>query len=163
MALSTGASVESWRTGESTYRPPAGGLSLSGSASNFLRRWDMATRDREKRQRRRRSLHCPVQLVDDPGVGETKVTEAECINIGDGGLFAIVSGTASVSLGQRFTFRLNIGERGPEPGCRQYVSQQGEVIRLELLMGEKGYADRIGIGVRLFGPRCGIVPMPSSR
>ena len=89
--------------------------------------------------------------------------EAECINIGDGGLFAILPINVPVAIGQRYTFRLNIGERGPEPGSRQRVSQQGEIIRLELLLGQTGYADRIGIGVRLFGPRCGIVPMPAVR
>ncbi len=129
------------------------------TSGGFVRRWEIATREREKRQCRRRSLHCPVQMILERDGSESRVIEAECVNVGDGGLFAIVPSNANAAIGQRYTFRLNIGERGPEPGRQQCASQQGEIIRLELLLGCKGYA--VGIGVRLFGPRSGIVPMPA--
>jgi len=87
---------------------------------------------------------------------------AECTNIGNGGLYATVPIGYGVAIGQRYTFQLTIGERGPEPGSRQLVSQQGEIVRVELMLGEDGYADRIGIGVRLTGPRAGLIPMPLS-
>jgi len=101
-------------------------------------------------------------MSDEAIGGDGNQMEAECVNVGDGGLFAMLSDGARVSSGQRYTFRLSIGERGPEPGCRQCVSQQGEIIRVELLLDEKGQGNRIGIGVRLVGPRSGMVPMPVS-
>lgn len=147
------------RHSSTTVHRPSSGSSSAG----FLKRWELATRDREKRQGRRRSLYCRVLLIGDGADEQSPGIEAQCINIGDGGLFAIVPASANVAIGQRYTFRLDIGERGPEPGCHQCVAQQGEIVRLELLLGEEGYADRIGLAVRLFGPRCGIVPMPVVR
>ncbi len=146
-----------------SQRRPADRSSLTSNSGSFLRRWEIATREREKRQGRRRSLRCSVQLLSDAEDNGQPPLHAECLNIGDGGLFAILPGSAGVAIGQRYTFQLNIGERGPEPGHGQCVSQKGEIIRLELLLGQEGYADRIGIGVRLFGPRSGIVPMPTMR
>jgi len=154
MALSTGVRTETWRSG-GVSAPPA----LRSASSSFVRRWEIATREREKRQCRRRSLHCAARMILETNGSEDRVVEAECINIGDGGLFAVVPSNANAAIGQRYTFHLNIGERGPEPGRQQCVAQQGEIIRLELLLGHKGYA--VGIGVRLFGPRSGIVPMPA--
>jgi hypothetical protein len=148
------------RAGPSHAAAP--GLPFSRSSSSFLRRWELATRDREKRQGRRRSLRCQILMSEDTPGGEGTPVAADCLNVGDGGLFAIVPEDVQVSLGQRFRFQLTIGERGPEPGSRQCVSQLGEVIRVELVLDEKGCGDRIGIGVRLFGPRSGIVPMPVS-
>jgi hypothetical protein len=98
-------------------------------------------------------------MIPETDGSEDRVIEADCVNVGDGGLFAVVPSSANAAIGQRYTFRLSIGERGPEPGRQQSVSQQGEIIRLELLLGHRGYA--VGIGVRLFGPRSGIVPMPA--
>ncbi|MGQ9649080.1 MAG: hypothetical protein ACUVXJ_03135 [Phycisphaerae bacterium] len=136
---------------------------MASHSGTFLRRWEIATREKEKRQGRRRSLRCSVELLNDAEENEQRPLTAECLNIGDGGLFAILPANVGVAIGQRYTFRLIIGERGPEPGHRQCVTQKGEIIRLELLLGQEGYADRIGIGVRLFGPRSGIVPMPTIR
>lgn len=94
------------------------------------------------------------------GAGKPIGIPAECSNISQGGLYGVVPIGYGVAIGQRYKFQLTIGERGPEPGSRQVVSQQGEVVRAELLLGEDGYGDRVGIGVRLFGPRTGLVPMP---
>lgn len=157
MAFSTGAVAPA---GPQTHNPPSPGFSTT-SSGGFLRRWQIATRERDKRQGRRRSLHCHVQLIAEQEGRPTVTLEAECINIGDNGLFAILPSNANVAIGQRYLFRLSIGERGPEPGSEQTVSQQGEIIRKELLLGQNGYA--VGIGVRLFGPRSGIVPMPAIR
>ena len=63
-------------------------------------------------------------------------------------------------MGQRYTFQLAIPERGPEPGSRQVVSQQGVIVRTELLINPKGEGDRVGIGVQLIGQRAGVIPMP---
>jgi hypothetical protein len=163
MAVYPGVRAQAFPAGRETHVPTITDHSFTGSSSGFLRRWEVATRDREKRQGRRRSLHCPVLLTGDEDGRKEKQIQAQCINIGDSGLFAVVPASANVAIGQRYTFRLDIGERGPEPGCHQSVAQQGEIIRLELLLGEDGYADRIGVAVRLCGPRCGIVPMPAMR
>lgn len=163
MSSMTGTRAGTWEPSEDLRPSRSGGFSLTGNSRSLLRRWEIATRERDKRQGRRRSLRCSVQLLDDAEGNGQPPLHAECLNIGDGGLFAVLPGNVGVAIGQRYTFQLNIGERGPEPGCRQCVSQQGEVIRLELLLGQEGYANRIGIGVRLFGPRSGIVPMPTIR
>lgn len=135
------------------------GPRLAGAST---RAWQMPTRESEKRQAPRRSLSCSLSLIGGPrGSRAAPVTvPADCCNISSGGLYAIVTIGYGVAIGQRYTFQLTVGERGPEPGTRQIVSQQGEVMRAELLLGEDGYGDRIGIGVRLFGPRAGMVPMP---
>jgi hypothetical protein len=143
------------------YSPEAG-LSFAGNTASFRRRWVMATRDRDNRQVRRRSLHCRATLTDgSPNSGANGIT-AECLNIGDGGLFAILPDGARAATGQQYVFQLDIAERGPEPGCSQRVCQWGEIVRVELLLDEQGCGNRIGIGVRLFGPRSGMVPMPVS-
>jgi hypothetical protein len=162
MALMAGGHTRTWQPNRSFERSSSAMGLLNGSGG-LLHRWEVATREREKRQGRRRSLRCRVQMVGEQEGNGQEALEAECINIGDGGLFAILPGSVAVGIGQRYTFRLHIRERGPEPGCGQCVSQQGEIIRLELLVDQTGYTDRIGIGVRLFGPRCGIVPMPAIR
>jgi hypothetical protein len=136
-------------------------LSSAASMRAFRQQWDLATRDREKRQGRRRSLRCQVRLTDETSGGNGTHIIADCLNIGDHGLFAILPEGVEAAIGQRYTFRLAIGERGPEPGCHQYVSQSGEVRRVELLLNEMGTGIRIGIGVRLLGPRSGSLPMPS--
>jgi hypothetical protein len=143
-------------------RPPTSGLSFAGGAVGFRRRWEMATRDRENRQGRRRSLHGRLTLIAGNSDNGGDRIGAECLNIGDGGLFAVLPDGARVGTGQQYTFQLDIAERGPEPGCSQRVCQRGEIIRIELLLDEKGCGNRIGIGVRLFGPRSGMVPMPVS-
>ncbi len=160
MALMTGGHTQTWRLNRPSSPSTMG---LLNGPSSLLHRWEIATREREKRQGRRRSLHCRVQMVGTEEGNTQEVIEAECVNIGDGGLFAILPGSVAVTVGQRYTFNLSIREQGPEPGCGQCVSQQGEIIRLELLVDQTGYADRIGIGVRLFGTRCGTVPMPAGR
>jgi len=145
------------------YHRPSDRFPVASNSGTFLRRWEIATGEKEKRQGRRRTLRCSVQLFNDAEDNGQPPLTAECLNIGDGGLFAVLPSNVGVAIGQRYTFRLIIGERGPEPGHRQCVTQKGEIIRLELLLGQEGYADRIGIGVRLFGPRSGIVPMPTTR
>lgn len=125
--------------------------------------WQTVARDVEKRGGVRRTLRCRMQLIDTGGQHhpDPKGIPAECLNVSTGGLYGIVPIGYGVAIGQRFTFRLAVGERGPEPGAGQIVSQQGEVVRAELLLGEDGYGDRVGIGVKLFGPRSGHIPMPA--
>lgn len=122
-----------------------------------------ATMDRdERRQNTRRSLHCKLQLIDDAleEVDSPLVIPGECLNVCDGGLYGVVPIGYGVAMGQRYTFRLIIEERGPELSNVQIVSQQGQVVRTELLIGEDGNGDRVGIAVRLCGHRTGVVPMP---
>lgn len=161
MAVSTSSPTRA--VGSAPSFAPLAGLPRPKSPSNFMARWAPPPREQEKRQCRRRSLRCKVVLID--GGTEDKdnpvVIPAECLNVGDGGLYAMVRMGYGVAIGKRYTFRLTIGERGPEPDSGQVVSQRGEVVRAELLLGEDGYADRVGIGVRLFGPRSGLVPMPT--
>ena len=152
--------------------PPAAGsvaslpaplrLPRSEPSTRAPTRWQRATREREKRQAPRRSLRCVLTLIDNTRdrQEEPAAIPAECSNISNGGLYGIVPIGYGVAIGQRYTFQLTIGERGPEPGSRQVISQQGEIMRAELLLGEDGYGDRVGIAVRLFGPRSGLVPMP---
>lgn len=127
--------------------------------------WREALRDNDTRQCVRRSIRCDMYLIDDVDREEestaAQVIPAECLNISDSGLYGVVPIGYGVAMGQRYTFRLTIGERGPDPGANQLVSQVGTVIRTELLIGADGSGDRVGIGVRLHGHRSGTVPMPS--
>ena len=127
-----------------------------GQAYNL---WQPTTREHEKRLSPRRSLACQLTLTH---ATTCKQVPAECDNFGQGGLYAVVAIGHGVAIGQCYSFELHITERGPEPGTDQAVTQQGEIVRVELLVGENGYADRIGIGVRLFGLRTGMVPMPNA-
>ena len=159
MAVSTRTAAESVAP-----IPPPLRSRKAEAASNSMMRWQRAGREKEKRQWPRRSLRCPLTLIDNAGEPKSNavVISAECSDVGNGGLYGIVPIGYGVAIGQRYTFELTIGERGPEPGSRQVVSQQGEIVRAELLLGEDGYGDRVGVGVRLFGPRSGLVPMPMS-
>ncbi len=145
-----------------TALPSPARLPRSQTSSTVVIRWQRATTGTEKRQWPRRSLRCALVLNSSVVEPQAKLVTvpAECSDISNGGLCAIVPLGYGVAIGQRYTFQLTIGERGPEPGSLQTVSQQGEIVRAELLLGEDGYADRVGIGVRLFGPRSGLVPMP---
>jgi hypothetical protein len=140
--------------------PGPGDLARPVPATRTMSPWQQATRESEKRRFPRRSLQCTLTMLDRVGAGQPMGIPAECSNISQGGLYAVVPIGYGVAIGQRYKFQLTIGERGPEPGSRQTVSQQGEIVRAELLLGEDGYGDRVGIGVRLFGPRTGLVPMP---
>ena len=115
----------------------------------------------ERRQCTRRALRCPVLLLES---GEDDVrprgVPGECLNAGDGGLYVVVPIGHGIAAGQRYTFQLTIGERGPEPGLEQIVTQQGAILRTELLIDSAGRGDRVGIAVRLVGPRVGVIPMP---
>ncbi len=119
--------------------------------------------DDEKRQCRRRGLRCKMVLIDDTGGADTqpRVIPGDCFNVSDTGLYGIVPIGFGITLGQRFTFELTIGERGPEPGSHQIVTQQGVVVRSQLLVGPDGQTDRLGIGAQLVGPRSGVIPMPT--
>ena len=83
----------------------------------------------------------------------------QCFNISQGGLYAIVPGGYQVATGQSYNFEMAVAECGPEPGTQQVVSQRGRIVRMDLLLGASG--NQLGIGVRLVGPRHGMVPMPS--
>lgn len=123
--------------------------------------WRASLARDDRRQIGRRSLHCKLLLIDDVADQrpDPQVIPAECLNVSDGGLYGVVPIGFGVAKGQRYTFRLLTNERGPEPGS-QVVSQQGVIIRTELLVGADGTGDRVGVGVRLCGQRRGMVPMP---
>jgi|GEM_PF-3188606 len=119
----------------------------------------------DKRQGQRRPLCCEMLLIGDvadEAEEEPVMIPSQCLDIGDGGLYGVVPVGYGVAIGQRYTFRLKTGERGPEPGSLQVVSQRGRIIRTELLIEPDGSGDQIGVGVRLYGHRSGIVPMPVS-
>ena len=119
----------------------------------------LAMRAEEKRQCPRRSLHCRASLVNEAGTkDDVIIISAECTNVSSNGLFAILPMGYGLAIGQRRTFRLAVRECGPETGSENIVSQDGEIVRVELLLGEDGHSDQIGIGVRLFGPRAGLLP-----
>jgi hypothetical protein len=115
----------------------------------------------DKRQCPRRGLRCPLtmtQLLPDPTIGDTHPIEGECIDISDGGLYAIVPLGYGVAIGQRYLFRLRVRERGPCPDPNPVVTQEGTIMRTELLLDAGG--DRVGIGVRLCGHRTGDLILP---
>ena len=118
--------------------------------------------DLEKRQCRRRGLRCRMALIEDTAGtdGRPRAISGDCYNVSDVGLYGIVPIGFGVTLGQRYTFQLTLGERGPESGSRQIVTQQGTIVRSELLVGPEGQTDRIGVGVQLVGQRSGVIPMP---
>lgn len=117
----------------------------------------------ERRQCYRRELCCDLQLIDnvmsDPMTA--RIVPGRCLDVSDAGLYATVPLGHGVTIGQRYTFRIMVPERGPEPGATQVVSQQGVIVRTELLVGCEGIEDRLGVGVRLTGHRSGVVPMPA--
>jgi hypothetical protein len=117
----------------------------------------------ERRQCLRRELSCDLLLIDDitSDPADTPAVPGTCLDVSDGGLYATVPLGYGVAIGQRYTFRLMVSERGPEPGAIQIVSQQGIIVRTELLVGYDESGDRLGIGVKLSGHRSGVVPMPS--
>jgi hypothetical protein len=99
-------------------------------------------------------------LIEGIGYDDRDMIPGECLNACEGGLYGTVPLGFGVNLGQCYTFRLMVGERGPEPGPIQVVSQQGTIVRTELLISGDGGEDRVGIGVRLIGHRTGLIPMP---
>ncbi|HOW73230.1 MAG TPA: hypothetical protein PKY77_21745 [Phycisphaerae bacterium] len=138
-------------------------LQNAASRRACLIQWVRSTPDDEKRQGRRRSLRCEMTLLSCPeDVSDTQPARivGDVVEFGDGGLYGVVPIGYGVAIGQRYTFQLAIRERGPEPGSGQMITQQGLIVRTELLINANGEGDRVGIGVRLFGQRCGLVPMP---
>lgn len=117
----------------------------------------------ERRQCMRRELCCNLLLIDDimSDSANASTIPGRCLDVSDGGLYATVPLGYGVTIGQRFTFRILVAERGPEPGAVQVVSQQGFIVRTELLIGQDEDGDRLGIGVKLSGHRSGLVPMPA--
>ena len=154
-------SVQSPRSGKTLphFSPPRG-IMETGLWSS---RWSGASTmlDHDMRQCARRALRCHVLMIDlaEEGKDGPLTIPGECLDISDSGLYAIVPIGYGVVVGQQFTFQLTISERGPEPGACQVVSQRGRVIRTDLLMSSDGH--RLGVGVRLVGPRSGVVAMPS--
>ena len=132
--------------------------------NSYKTRWSITISEDEKRQYQRRPLRCKMALIDTTKEENDEPVDvpAECFNICDGGLYAVVPIGYGVAMGQHYTFRLSIPERGPEPGSRQVVFQHGKIVRTELLLGESGRGDRIGIGVQLYGHRTGCIPMPAT-
>ncbi|MHC4442696.1 MAG: hypothetical protein ACYTF1_19700 [Planctomycetota bacterium] len=132
----------------------------SGNPFRFL--WKHTTDDSVKRVCERHSYKHEVLMLNGTSNNDApKPIPAECTNISDSGLYAIVPFGYGVALKQRYNFQLTINRPGPEQGPRDLISQRGEIMRVELLFGEDGYADHVGIGVRLFGPRTGTLPIPS--
>jgi len=125
--------------------------------------WVRSSPDEEKRQCNRRGLRCKMTLIDNTPADDVQAhpIPAECMNISDNGLYGIVPIGYGVAMGQRYTFQLEIAERGPEPGTEQVISQLGTIVRAELLINPNGEGNRVGLGVKLLGQRTGIVPMPN--
>ena len=115
----------------------------------------------ERRQCFRRPLRCGMLLIEGLGKDARDTIPGECLNVCDGGLYGTVPLGDGVTMGQRYTFRLMVGERGPEPGAVQVITQQGVVVRTELLAGRGDGEDRLGIAVRLAGHRSGVIAMPT--
>lgn len=117
----------------------------------------------EQRQSYRRPLRCRMLLVEDGGdeSDPAAIIPGDCLNVSSNGLYGTVPLGYGVAVGQRYTFRLSIDERGPEPGDVQVVRQQGVIARAELLADREHRDDRLGIGVRLVGHRSGVIPMPT--
>lgn len=114
--------------------------------------------DQERRHCPRRGLRTRL-LLRDPSNSEAEAgVHGLCLNISRDGLYATVPIGYGLGVGQLYTFEMTIAERGPEPGTLQRVAQRGRIVRTDLLLSPEG--DRLGIGVRLVGPRLGIVPMP---
>ncbi len=156
-------STPTFKHGFSERKGPASlGYQANAGGHLFASRWHIGLRDEEKRQCPRRSLRCPIALIDNVTESdhEPRTVPAECMNVSEDGLYAIVPIGYGVAMGQRYTFRLSTGERGPEPGMNQIVMQQGRIVRTELLLGANGQTDRVGVGVKLIGPRSGMLPMP---
>lgn len=123
--------------------------------------WENANEYDERRQYFRRSLHSGMLLMDGTGTQDARdVIPGECLNVCDGGLYGTVPLGYGVALGQSYTFRLMVDERGPEPGAIQVIVQHGSIVRTELLMDWNGGDDRLGIAVKLVGHRSGMIPMP---
>ncbi len=124
--------------------------------------WEVANEADERRQCFRRSLHCGMLLMEGEGTEDARdVIPGECLNVSDWGLYGTVPLGYGVALGQSYTFRLMVDERGPEPDATQIIVQRGVIIRTELLMNWDGGGDRVGIAVKLIGHRRGVIPMPS--
>jgi len=124
--------------------------------------WVRSSPDEEKRQCNRRGLRCKMTLINNsPGDDvQAHLVPGDCLNVSDSGLFGVVPIGFGVAMGQRYTFQLSIPERGPEPGAEQVISQQGTIVRAELLINPNGEGNRVGIGVQLIGQRTGVIPMP---
>ncbi len=139
------------------------------SASQWSYPASLSSRN-DYRQSARRPLKCRLLLeagaarpdtsLPDASLPDATVVPGQCVNVSDSGLYAVVPLDCCVAVDQRYTFRLMIDERGPEPGEVQLVSQQGLVTRTELLAGTADEEDRVGIGVRFVGSRTGVIPMP---
>ena len=125
--------------------------------------WVRSSPDEEKRQCNRRGLRCKMTLIEHSPVDDIQAhpVPANCLNVSDSGLYGVVPIGYGVAMGQRYTFQLAIPERGPEPGAEQVISQQGLIVRAELLFNPKGEGNRVGIGVQLIGRRSGVIPMPN--
>jgi len=118
--------------------------------------------DHEKRQSRRRGLRCTMLLSENKTGSDVrpKTIPAHCCNVSDTGLYCLVPVGYGVRKGQRYTFQLNLTEPGPESANCQIVTQRGVIVRTEPLISAEGRSEQLGIGVRLVGLRCGLVPMP---
>lgn len=117
----------------------------------------------DRRQCRRRELCCDLLLIDNVTSDSPNpaTIPGRCLDVSHGGLYATVPLGYGVTIGQRYTFRIMVPERGPEPGAIQVVSQQGIILRTELLVGCEEIGDRLGIAARLTGHRSGMLPMPA--
>jgi hypothetical protein len=104
-----------------------------------------------------------MTLIDDTGGpdAQPRTITGSCFNVSDVGLYGIVPLGHGVAMSQRYTFQLTVGEPGPGAGGCQIVTQQGIVVRSELLVSPDGQTDRVGIGVQLIGQRSGVISMPS--
>lgn len=131
-----------WTPSASTWG--AGGIDEEGMSTREQRTWP------------RRSLRCPVQLIPLSGESSPEITDAltgTCLDFSEGGMYLTIPIGYGMAAGQRYIFRLNTRERGPEG--EQVVLRQGMIIRAELLLGGDGH--QVGLAVRFTGHRSGVV------
>jgi hypothetical protein len=131
-------------------------VQMSNPASDLTTYGDIELSD-DRRDSDRRNLRCPMQMIDpslDAVSQESRAIPAECLNLSQWGLYGTVKIGYGVAIGQRYVFRLRIKELGPEPGSVRVISQEGLIVRTELLLAKDG--DRVGISVRLCGHRAGL-------
>ena len=132
----------------SIFRPGSSNL-FSANSSAFSR--FKTIEEEEKRSCRRWGCGYSAALIKKSENDLDTVIPAKCVNISNDGLYAIVPMGYGVAIRQRYTFQLTLRERCSENISDKFVCQEGEIARAELLFGDDGFADHIGIGVRFFG------------
>lgn len=129
------------------FSPPELPFADMARQLDFSTEWAIGVYQEESRRSPRQSVQCEMLMVD-PTWWESENSQpirGECLNLSDDGLYGVVPLGYGLAVGQRYVFQLRL------PEGELTVSQPGTIVRTELLLGVDG--DRIGVGVRLSGPR----------